>query len=185
MSPKNTRGLNVLAMDSSDYCVGEDGKFPDDSEYMAYSLNFGTDTGSACPTPLPPTPRPVLRVRIDRDQAQYTSSTTSSSSATSTSYSSRSASPFSAAEIHEQFEDQTPYAYSLPAQDDAFPARALHSLLGARSEDTNPDKDARDGLATRDSLSDVLGAGNTLFALARAAGCVLVLGVLAMRGQWA
>ncbi|KAJ7082757.1 hypothetical protein C8R44DRAFT_894672 [Mycena epipterygia] len=193
MSPKNTKSLNVLAVDSLEYFVGEDGKFPDDSayiddsEYMAYSLDLGAglDTGSACPTPLSPTPRPALRVRTHSTSSSSTSTSYSSSSDASTSYSSSwSASPLSASEEQDE-EPWPPYAHSLHTQNNAFPAGALHSLLGARSDDIEREKDAKDGLAAPEEPSDVLGDGNTLFALARAAGCVLVLGVLAVRGQWA
>ncbi|KAJ7146666.1 hypothetical protein C8R44DRAFT_864403 [Mycena epipterygia] len=241
ISLKNAKleGLNV-AMDSSQYFVDEDGRFPDDSmyidenEYMAYSLNLGADTGSACPTPALSRRASKLRLHIDpvrragvqgrgeegdcgicfehaqaptrtrccgaifcaehisarlhghacRSDSPASVSTPAlspSSSTSSSSYASLSASSSSSSPNDEDY---------------AFPAAALRSVLDLQSLRTrtsnekspwnNSDLDTDESADpdTKETLRSFLETRNILLALARAAGCVLVVGILAGRGHW-
>ncbi|KAJ7082776.1 hypothetical protein C8R44DRAFT_753651 [Mycena epipterygia] len=124
-------------MDSLEYFVSEDGKFSDDSEFMAYSLDpgAGLDTGAvAADAP----PRPALRIRThSTSSSSYSSASTSysSSSAVSTSYSSSwSTPPFSG---RMQMADADFFPIAEDQGDDAF-LQARRALCSARARMITP-----------------------------------------------
>ncbi|KAJ7082778.1 hypothetical protein C8R44DRAFT_894693 [Mycena epipterygia] len=80
------------------------------------------------------------------------------------------------------------YSFPVPDdQDDTFPVHALRSVLDLQSLniDTVPLDVQLDNIDTETHTKDGLSAGGALLALVRAAGCVLVAGLLAGRGNWA
>ncbi|KAJ7146677.1 hypothetical protein C8R44DRAFT_724420 [Mycena epipterygia] len=139
------------------------------AEHISTRLHGPTADG-LCPACRPDSPASASTPALSP------SSSTSSSSYTSLSASSSSSSPND--------------------EDYAFPAAALRSVLDLQSlrartsnekspwHNSDLDTDESADPDTKETLSSFLETRNILLALARAAGCVLVVGILAGRGHW-
>ncbi|KAJ7082797.1 hypothetical protein C8R44DRAFT_753671 [Mycena epipterygia] len=200
MSPENTRGFPT---DSSEYFDLSSGKFPDDSayisdsDYMTYSLNLGADSpldtpfASACPTPkvtgTPPSLRPALRLRVNELSPFSPPTLSACPSLSATSASTSAWSPRTPFSEDEDFPAHTLHSFSahLSAQSDLHPDGRDPPQLQYSQLDVQPDDlGAKESEALSISRSSILGTRNVLLALVRAAGCVLVVAVLASRGRW-